>query len=714
MADIRIITGKRIVPHRGQSLRLAGYPDDGDDKGGALFDSLERTVRMLIQPKAAMAFSSHPVLGQVLYVVVTIGAAITKQIDRCFADKAYGEAMMLNAMADSCLFAMEEQVKPVLQSLCRERGVGISKRYEGGMNGDLTLQEDAACGVDAARTLGVTVTKEHVLLPIKSMSIVYTVRADDDSFAVDHCCDECTNSSCQWRHVERTIACRPHVPIMTQLEEQHLTVNSPCGGKGTCGKCRIRVTKGHLAVTPRDEALLTTEQLSQGWRLACQAISSENIEISVPIVENASYRVVGETAAPTHTVQGDHTYGIAVDIGTTTLAASLVERETGQVVATRTALNSQHRYGADVISRIQAANEGHLLQLQTAIRRDIQKLVTGLGVEEAVKSRLQTMTIGANTTMEHLLMGWDCQGLGAWPFSPISLGGETYPWEQIFSTSECHGTLTLLPGISTYVGADITAGIWKCAMMTRKAYSLLIDLGTNGEMALANEDRLIVASTAAGPALEGGNVTWGVGSVAGAICHAAIEQGQPVVETIDGASPIGICGTGMIDLLAALVQQGIVDTKGTLQEPYFSIGYPVATTKQRERIIITQGDIRGIQMAKGAIRAGVEILLHHAGLGYEDIAQVYLAGGFGYYLRPQSAAAIGLLPRELVAKTTAVGNTSLQGASAAIAVPTALDEMKAIAANAQEVVLSNDDSFQTLYMKYIDFDIEVNTYHDTT
>lgn len=693
------------MPDCTASLRLAGYqPHNGWEKGEAVFHELERLLRISLQPRAALTFAQHPALGRVLYVVLTLGLAVQKKTDAYFAAHEYTQGMLFDAMADSCLFAFEEQLRPQIEALCREKHTGIAKRYEGGMNGAMSLQRDAAEAVDAARTLGITITKEDMLLPVKSMSIVYVLTEDTASFAVAHDCRTCQKKDCPMCQQETTIRCRKGVRISQQLLQQQVPISFPCGGKGSCGKCRIRVIQGTLAVTQEDKQIFTAEEIRQGWRLACRAVPEDEVYIAVPIQDEREFAVLGQQAETKQPLQDTHAYGLAIDIGTTTIAAALVDMTTAKTVQTVTAVNSQRAYGADVVSRIQAANAGHLQELQRDVRRDLQQLFQQLWTAYPLaQTAVHQVVISANTTMLHLLMGWDCSGLGIWPFQPHALGGMTYEWQDVFGTTDCTAAVTLLPGISTYVGADITAGIWQCAMRKQSKLSLFIDLGTNGEMAIGNQTMCLTASTAAGPALEGGNLTWGTGSIPGAICRVAVQQRQVQIQTIQGAAPCGICGSGVIDAMAALAQQQWVDAKGRLSEPYFTHGFSLAVTRSRQRIVLTQQDIREIQMAKGAIRAGIEVLLQQAGASYRDIHHVYLAGGFGFYIQPEHAGQIGLLPWELVPKTKAVGNTSLQGAAAAVCDAHVLQEMKQIAAASQEIVLGNDASFQHMYIQYMDF-----------
>ena len=402
----------------------------------------------------------------------------------------------------------------------------------------------------------------------------------------------------------------------------------------------------------------------------------------------------------------NHGCGIAVDIGTTTIAAALIDRGDGRIVATATTGSRQRSFGADVISRIDAATKGKGKALQTAVRRDSLGLMEKLFDDHPeAKASCHKVAIVANTTMLHLLMGWSCEGLGNWPFTPVSLGGETYSFSEVFGRgdflTDC--PVTLIPGMSTYVGGDITAGIAACGLMDSDEVTLFIDLGTNGELVLGHRDKRFIASAPAGPALEGGKLTWGTASVSGAICGVRIEGGKAIVRTIDGAVPVGICGTGIIEAMAGLVSEGLVDETGKLEEPYFTMGFTLGSTLDYERIVLSQKDIREIQMAKSAIRAGIETLIERSGIDRRRIDRVCLAGGFGYRLDPEKAAVIGLLPPDLAAKATAVGNTALQGAAAFLSGSLSEEDLRTAAAGAEEIVLGNEEAFQRLYISYMNF-----------
>lgn len=709
MADIRIIRGQRIVPDVEQALRFAGYESKGAawERAEGMCRDMAPLLRRSLQAKAVLAFTEKR-----LYVILTLGAAVSRQIDRYQDDGDELAAVLFAAMADTCLFALEQQVLQQLRLICRQKGCGIVCRHEPGSDLPLSVQADAVCETAAGRTAGVTVNAAMALSPEKSMSLVFDLCEDPAVFQVKHDCTACPKTDCPQRQAESArevrLTCPGGCRVHDYIQSQGTALAMSCGGKGMCGKCRVRVVRGRLPVTPEDKRIFSEAQLAQGWRLACKAVTREAVEIVVPVQEQQGFSALAAEAADEGALSlaADHDYGLAVDIGTTTLAAALVDCTDGKILATATAVNSQHSFGADVVSRIGAACHGKGKALQKAVRRDLTRLMKQLLKDHpGTAARCRQMAIAANTTMLHLLMGWPCDGLGDWPFHPVSLGGKTYRAQEVLGPQSplADATVTLLPGMSTYVGADITAGIWQCGLVSSDDVSLFVDLGTNGEMVLGNKDQRFIASAPAGPALEGGKLTWGTGSVPGAICGVRIERGRAKVRTIDHTVPVGICGTGILEAMAGLVREGLVDETGKLVEPYFHKGFPLASTLDYQRITLSQQDIREIQMAKSAIRAGIESLIERSGISRQRVHQVFLAGGFGYYLDPQKAAVIGLLPADLAERTTAVGNTSLKGAIGLLTGAVTLEELQAIAAGVEEIVLGNDEAFQRLYIDYLNF-----------
>ena len=299
-------------------------------------------------------------------------------------------------------------------------------------------------------------------------------------------------------------------------------------------------------------------------------------------------------------------------------------------------------------------------------------------------------------------MGYSCETLGVYPFTPVNIQTIETTLKELLRTEEISDCpVVVLPGISTYVGGDIISGLFALEFDKRKEISVLIDLGTNGEMAIGNQERILVTSTAAGPAFEGGNIVCGTGSIPGAICHVAMDADLHVeTETIGGKPPVGICGTGVIESTCELLRTERINETGRLDEEYFEEGFPLT---EDEKIRIYQKDVREIQLAKSAIRAGLETLIRKYQVSCEDIDQIYIAGGFGYKLDIEKAVQIGLLPEECKEKITAVGNSSLQGAKKSLETDDAKARWESLVRHSEEIELASSKEFQELYMEHMLF-----------
>ena len=509
---------------------------------------------------------------------------------------------------------------------------------------------------------------------------------------------------------------------------------SICGGNGTCGKCKVQVCgteKSDVPVTAKDKAFFSETELEEGWRLACALYPKEDMTILLDVVDDCEYEILSRYKDDVRQMlQGDNTVECAllIDLGTTTLVFQLIEKRTKRLIYTVTSLNSQHKYGADVISRIQAATQQKAGELRACIIKDLGAGIAKVAEETGIcTEQIEKIVIAGNTTMIHLLMGYESSGLGRYPFTPVNMDMICEPMdvilrmENVTARDAANPLVTIFPGISAFVGGDILSGLYALEFDKKSEINLLIDLGTNGEIALGNKDRILVASTAAGPAFEGGNISWGMGSIAGAVSsvkinrrkmerigargYANAEHNYDVkIQTIYDKLPCGICGTGVIEIMAELLENKIADETGLLTDEYFDRGFPVAKTAEGEQIVLTQKDIRELQLAKAAIRAGVETLILRYGINADEISKVYLAGGFGYFLDVKKAAVIGMLPKELIAKTEAVGNTSLAGTARFLYDKEGNIAIESIRAVSEDVVLAKDSSFNELYMKFMYFE----------
>ncbi|MBQ2940482.1 MAG: DUF4445 domain-containing protein [Clostridia bacterium] len=379
-------------------------------------------------------------------------------------------------------------------------------------------------------------------------------------------------------------------------------------------------------------------------------------------------------------------YGVALDIGTTTLTAALVDLSDGALTAAVSALNSGRRYGADVLSRIAAANSGNAADLRLSLQQDTDRLIRRLLTESGVSpDHVTRMAVAANTTMIHLLLGCDTSRLGVAPFTPTVLAPETKTYPQIFGNTTLSCNVMILPAASAFIGGDVIAG----ALTVDASPWLLVDLGTNGELLLFDGKRYWGTSAAAGPAFEGGGLSCGVGSIYGAICSVQMRGYTPRCRTIGGQTAVGLCGSGAVEALYELRKVGMIERDGTLHDRYAD-GVVLA-----EGVTLIQSDIRQLQLAVAAIRTAADLLLRQANVDPSQV-QLRLAGGFGAQLNVTAAKGIGLLPE--TASASAVGNAALNGAAAVVTRPPLLNKAIAIAESVDVMQLADLPEFEGEYM----------------
>lgn len=488
-----------------------------------------------------------------------------------------------------------------------------------------------------------------------------------------------------------TVEVTEECSILDVLQAQRIDIQATCGGVGKCGRCQVLV---------RD-----AEGLS--YRLACMTPVSDGMEV---VVEHAGAMDVVQsgTTGSFPPDEGAAGLGMAIDIGTTTVVAHLHDLATGERVATVGRANPQIAFGSDVISRISASIDGKLDLMcgiiQDALREMKAKLCATAGIDPAQVVRA---TIAGNTVMQHIAVGLPPDTIGFNPFTPLSLFGDDREIEGL-------GTCYLTRCIAGYVGGDITAGMLACELDTGGT-RLFLDLGTNGEMALAAGGRIKCCATAAGPVFEGANIHFGMPASPGAISKVSYEDGAVEVKVVGDVAPIGICGTGIVDAVACMVRLGVVDDTGyllgadELDEPLASLvgredDHNVFYLVPDRSIYITQTDVRSLQLAKAAVCAGILTMVEAAGIEVSDIEKLEIAGGFGAYLNLESAAAIGLFPKELLPCASSVGNTSGEGATALLVSSAARTREDEIVAKCDYLELSTSSEFNDFYVEMMEFE----------
>lgn len=689
------------------------------------YEEIYEEMLSLVEPVGILGFGTLPESvatekykagTPIAYMVASIGNGIKEQSTKAFQEGDYVKGMLTDAMADDALFSMEEQILGELKKVCGEHKTGVLARLEAPHDISMEVQKEAWEYLELEKRFEIGISKGFMFDPVKTYCQVFILTEDTNTFKAEHDCRKCPNFKCRNRKIPdtevvvhrgqeiRTILVKDKESLLDAFIRQGIYISAPCGGKGRCGKCGVQVLKGETWISDEDKKIYSEEELDAGWRLSCCLYPTEELEVSVSQSDESLFEAVGETENTKESGTEESFYNVAVDIGTTTIAMSLTGGDSGKAFHTVTSVNSQRAYGADVISRIQASVDGKKEELQKSIQKDLQDCLEKLLKEKELPGeRVKTIIISGNTTMGHLLMGYDCDTLGVFPFTPVNIdfikGTEAILGTDKFGKKE----VILLPGISTYVGGDIVSGMYAYDFTEKEDVCMFIDLGTNGEMGIGNKEKILVTSTAAGPAFEGGNITWGMGSVPGAICSVKLEGTEAEVKTIRDEAPQGICGTGVVETAAELVREEIMDETGALDEDYFDDGFPLAKTPDGKEIVFTQKDVREIQLAKAAVRAGVETLLLRYGIKKEEVSKVYLAGGFGYKLNTDKAIAIGMIPEEWADRIVAVGNSSLSGACKYLKDENGDKTIEKLVSISEEVNLSADKEFNEFYMNEMFF-----------
>jgi uncharacterized 2Fe-2S/4Fe-4S cluster protein (DUF4445 family) len=417
---------------------------------------------------------------------------------------------------------------------------------------------------------------------------------------------------------------------------------------------------------------------------------------------------------------GRKRYGIGIDIGTTTIVCYLVDLATGERPAYRAEINEQRAFGADVISRIAATIEqpAALADLRGRVVTQLAGMVDVLASTAGVDiGDILSAAVAGNTTMMHLLAGVPPAAMAAAPFIPAFTRSRMCTPAELGLPLASPSRVFLLPSVSAYVGADIVAGILATGMAGRDSLDLLLDIGTNGEIALGGSGGILCCATAAGPAFEGAGIEKGMGGVEGAIDTVWLDGDSLGFTTIGGSPAQGICGSGIIDAIAALLDCGLLEDSGRILDADEAASLPTAIAALRadtpkgpvvyldrgRGIYLSQADIREAQLAKAAIAAGIDVLVARAGRSLADVGTVYLAGGFGSFLDERSAIRIGLIPRELADRIIVAGNTSGAGAAAACLSAGSLASCDGIARLCTYVELSSSADFNDAYIERMMF-----------
>ena len=484
-------------------------------------------------------------------------------------------------------------------------------------------------------------------------------------------------------------------------------VDLPCGGRGVCGNCRV-VARGQLSAPGPVEIRLLGEQLTAGVRLACMTRLLGPATVWTDAAEGFDTAVTAGTGETAHHAPLYRGCGAAVDIGTTTLAARLYRD--GRPLAEATAKNPQTAFGADVISRIGQSLAGKGEALAQSVRGGVGQLLHTLCTKAGVPmDSLDGLVITGNTAMLYLLTGRSPASLAAAPFAADCLFNETLCARELGLPLPGDAQIYLPRCMGAFVGGDITTAVLASGMTAGTETALLVDIGTNGEMALWHQGVLTCCSTAAGPAFEGAGITQGMHGVAGAIDHVTVAGEALVCTVIGGGEAKGLCGSAVVDGVAAMLAVGALDETGRIEPE--DCRCPGRISQQegdlffrlQDNVGLCGKDVRAVQLAKSAICAGLETLLHTAGLAPRQVDTLYIAGGFGSYLNLDNAAAIGLIPASLRGCAQVIGNAALTGAAMMLGDRELLAAASAAAAQAHVLDLGSSPIFMERYMENMGF-----------
>lgn len=536
--------------------------------------------------------------------------------------------------------------------------------------------------------------------------------------------------------------------ILQAARLANVKIESPCNGVGTCGKCKVRLDEKSLSnIVSGGKHHLSKQEEEQGYVLSCEAKILGDITVEIEKQNNDSLKILSKGKSFDVKIEGhikkiydswkdttyvyggkellgteagntvNENYGLVVDIGTTTLVTALIDLNNGKEITSVSSLNPQAIHAQDVLSRIKFASEEKGLEVMYKdIISELKRMIGEIAGETGINtSNIYEVVFSGNTCMLHLAVNANPYSLGKYPYDPLIKGGSFEKASEHKLGIAEFGLIYLPPIISAYVGADITSGILAAQLYEKKGVTLFVDIGTNGEMVISFDGKLSSTSTAAGPAFEGMNITHGMRAGNGAIEYFNIEDDNSItIKTIGGSKAVGICGSGLLDIVGELVANNVIASNGKFVNPQ-KVPLPKELSERliekegktvfmlTEEVYLTQKDVRQVQLAKGAIRAGVEFLLLSKEVKAEEVDTVLIAGSFGYHLRAKSLLNIGLLPKEFEGKIDFIGNTSKSGGEAFLLNKTFREKMNSVVNEVEVVELANYKNFDKVFVECLNF-----------
>ncbi|MBQ3879794.1 MAG: DUF4445 domain-containing protein [Oscillospiraceae bacterium] len=451
--------------------------------------------------------------------------------------------------------------------------------------------------------------------------------------------------------------------LLALLQRGGYPISASCGGFGKCGKCALTVEFGGVRET----------------RLACRTEACEGMTVYLDADSAADKAEI----LPSMQTDGADGTGLVVDIGTTTLAFYFLDLKTGRALSVRSILNPQRSFGADVISRISFADANGIEPMQRVLSDAIRAEIAAFSRESGRK--LRTLAVTGNTVMLHIFAGEPISSFGRYPFTPVFLEKRVYEGRELGYDAE---KVVLLPSFASFVGADIVCGAIAAELETQNA--ILVDLGTNGEILMHCGNSFFATSVAAGPAFEGADIECGMGGVKGAVCAVRKGESGTILETIGNEKASGICGAGLIDAVACMLDEGIIDETGAFE-------LEGDRWHLTDTVYISAKDVRKFQLAKSAVRSGLEILLARAEEAGARIDKLYICGGLGAHIREESALRVGLIPESLRGRIFAAGNTAGLGACMCMLRAETMDKAQALARRCEILDLATNPDFMDLF-----------------
>ena len=518
------------------------------------------------------------------------------------------------------------------------------------------------------------------------------------------------------------------IDVLTAAGLAGETIDGVCAGNGTCGKCRVRLLEGKAnPATPQERSLLTEKEISEGYRLACMLMPETDV-----LIENAFHDINAGSKGEGVLLPGAFLesledaqktgYGMAFDIGTTTVAGILWDMKGGVCLGAASEDNPQRVHGADVISRINYIGKdgANLSQLHGEIIGCMNGIIEKVTREAGISAGdIIAITAAGNSCMSHILARVNPYSLAIAPYAPLFTEAKRLIASELGLEAADKAELYLLPNIAGHVGSDISADIIATGIFSDRNMHLMIDVGTNGEIVLAANGKLYACSTAAGPAFEGASIKHGMRAAVGAIEKVEISEGNVLIKTIGDERPVGLCGSGIIDAVSEMLKAGVITEEGRIKSAD-EMGDPFLAERIRQEgrtnrfilyaddeseVAITQKDIREIQLAKGAIFGGALVLADTAGITFSDIDKLTIAGAFGSYIDVESAMNIGLLPEVERSKVKTAGNAAGTGASMALLSEKTRNTLEEVVEAVTHVDLSTNESFQSKFIDSMGFGI---------